>query len=83
MKSEKENLVRVAGNSFCGKEPSARELQLQISELKKQKENICFTLAEALKKNSLLKTQLDVPSSLKLVIGLGKGRAGAPVLAEP
>ncbi|KAM3132855.1 hypothetical protein pb186bvf_015003 [Paramecium bursaria] len=58
-RSDKENLTRVPGNSFCGKEPSNKELQFQIAELRKQKENMCFTLAETLQKNQQLKQNLD------------------------
>ncbi|CAD8165705.1 unnamed protein product [Paramecium octaurelia] len=57
--SDKENLVRVPGQSFCGNQPSNKELQQVINNLKKQKEDICYTLSETLKKNTQIQEQIE------------------------
>ncbi|CAD8084429.1 unnamed protein product [Paramecium primaurelia] len=58
--SDKENLVRVPGQSFGGNQPSSKELMQVINNLKKQKEDICCTLSETLKKNTIYQEQIDI-----------------------
>ncbi|CAD8198281.1 unnamed protein product [Paramecium octaurelia] len=53
-----DNVNRVHGNSFCQNQPN-KEMQNQIQELTKQKENMSQILAEAIRKSNLLQKQLD------------------------
>ncbi|CAD8117531.1 unnamed protein product [Paramecium sonneborni] len=56
--SNKENLTRIPGNSFCHSS-SSKELQIQIQELTQQRDSMQYTLQEAIRKSNLLEQQLD------------------------
>ncbi|CAK85840.1 unnamed protein product (macronuclear) [Paramecium tetraurelia] len=58
--SDKENLVRVPGQSFGGNQPSSKDLMQVMNNLKKQKEDINYTLSETLQKNNLIQEQMDI-----------------------
>ncbi|CAD8193058.1 unnamed protein product [Paramecium pentaurelia] len=55
---KQDNINRVHGNSFFQNQ-SNKEMQNQIQELTKQKENMSQILSEAIRKNNLLQKQLD------------------------
>ncbi|CAD8180972.1 unnamed protein product [Paramecium octaurelia] len=63
--SDKENLVRIPGQSFGGNQPSSKDLMQVVNNLKKQKEDINYTLSETLKKNNLIQEQMDIVNKEK------------------
>ncbi|CAD8207465.1 unnamed protein product [Paramecium pentaurelia] len=61
----KENLTRIPGNSFCHSS-SFKELQNQIQELIQQRDNMQYTLQQAIRKSNIMEQQLDQLQNKKI-----------------